>query len=146
MGKFMHAARTQIQSMNVDLGDVHGTDTPGTLGLNVPVAAQGVQGFPYGRHLVRSLSASPRLLRSMLRRSTDATCSQLSKMLPGAAGPDLTEEGYRREMCTTAAALVDQYCVGAPDDRGVSSVQPWLMVRPSHPAERSRVTPREEEQ
>jgi hypothetical protein len=107
VGKFLHASRTKIEATNVDLGDIHGTDTPGTLGLNVPVAAQGVQGFPYGhRHL-------------------------LSKHVAASALPqvDLTEEGYRREICTTAAALVDQYCVGAPDDRGVSSVQPWLMVR-----------------
>jgi len=106
----MHASRTKIEANNVDLGDIHGTDTPGTLGLNVPVAAQGVQGFPYGhRHL-------------------------LSKPAPNhPVQLDLTEEGYRREICTTAAALVDQYCVGAPDDRGVSSVQPWLMVRFSWP-------------
>lgn len=103
----MHASRTKIDAPNVDLGDIHGTDTPGTLGLNVPVAAQGVQGFPYGHRHLLSKHGAPQQLTTV----------------------DITEEGYRREICTTAAALVDQYCVGAPDDRGVSSVQPWLMVR-----------------
>ena len=50
----------------------------------------------------------------------------MSQMGRGAAVPpgvDLSEEAYRREVCTIAAGIVDQYCVGAPDDRGVTAVQ-----------------------
>ena len=36
---------------------------------------------------------------------------------------DVSEESYRKEVCTIAAGIVDQYCVGAPDDRGVTAVQ-----------------------
>jgi len=53
----------------------------------------------------------------------------ITQMGQPAAAPRVgSEEEYRKDVCTKAAGLVDQYCVGAPDDRGVTSVQTWLQA------------------
>lgn len=105
VGKFIKGSHlfTSINGV-VNLGDTTGTQTPGLTVSSVPA------GFP-------SIGVNPAALigRKLMGRAVVTT-------------GDVSEESYRKEVCTIAAGIVDQYCVGAPDDRGVTAVQTWLQA------------------
>lgn len=129
VGKFIKGSHLMATiGTVVHLGDTTGTVTPGLM-----AAAGGAAQIGAGAAAPAvSLQQAPAGGMAAVNPAAMAAAGVGRKLMGrGAAVPpgvDLSEEAYRREVCTIAAGIVDQYCVGAPDDRGVTAVQTWLQA------------------
>jgi len=130
VGKFIKGSHIMATvGTVVHLGDTTGTVTPGLMAAAGGLPAGAV---PAGAVPAVSLQQAPAGGMAAINPAAMAAAGVGRKLMGrGAAippGVDLSEEAYRREVCTIAAGIVDQYCVGAPDDRGVTAVQTWLQA------------------